>query len=67
MHSKIKLIITGIALLSFQFSKAQQVIQKPVANVWTADNGDGTFKNPLLWGDWADTDFILSCGHIFLR
>lgn len=33
--------------------------QTPKAsNVWTADNGDGTYKNPLLWGDWADPDFI---------
>lgn len=58
MHSKIKLLITGIGLLSFQFSKAQQISPKPAAHVWTADNGDGTFKNPLLWGDWADPDFI---------
>lgn len=26
--------------------------------VWTADNKNGTFKNPLLWGDWPDPDFI---------
>lgn len=25
---------------------------------WTADNGDGTFTNPLLWGDWPDPDII---------
>lgn len=25
---------------------------------WTADNGNGTFKNPLLWGDWPDPDVI---------
>lgn len=25
---------------------------------WSPDNGDGTFKNPLLWGDWADPDVI---------
>jgi len=28
------------------------------SKVWTSDNGDGTFKNPLLWGDWPDPDFI---------
>ncbi|WP_202986138.1 beta-galactosidase [Pedobacter gandavensis] len=27
-------------------------------NVWTADNKNGTFKNPLLWGDWPDPDVI---------
>lgn len=26
--------------------------------VWTADSGNGTFKNPILWGDWPDPDFI---------
>ncbi len=26
--------------------------------VWTADNGNGTYTNPLLWGDWPDPDVI---------
>lgn len=26
--------------------------------VWNPDNGDGTFTNPLLWGDWPDPDVI---------
>lgn len=25
---------------------------------WTADNGNGTFTNPIMWGDWADPDVI---------
>lgn len=25
---------------------------------WTADNGNGTYKNPILWGDWPDPDII---------
>ena len=25
---------------------------------WTADNGDGTFTNPIMWGDWPDPDVI---------
>jgi beta-xylosidase len=29
------------------------------AKVWTPDNGNGTFKNPLQWGDWPDPDLIL--------
>lgn len=28
------------------------------SKVWTPDNGNGTFKNPLLWGDWPDPDLI---------
>lgn len=27
-------------------------------NVWMSDNGDGTFTNPLMWGDWPDPDVI---------
>lgn len=58
MSPKIKLLLVSIGLLSFQFSQAQNVHHSPPSNVWTADNGNGTFKNPLLWGDWADPDFI---------
>ncbi|WP_081147567.1 family 43 glycosylhydrolase [Niastella vici] len=37
----------------------QLYAQKQAASpVYTADNGDGTYKNPLLWGDWPDPDLI---------
>lgn len=26
--------------------------------VWSPDNGDGTFTNPIMWGDWPDPDII---------
>lgn len=26
--------------------------------VWNPDNGNGTFTNPLMWGDWPDPDVI---------
>ncbi|WP_293709850.1 glycoside hydrolase 43 family protein [uncultured Parabacteroides sp.] len=41
--------IALLCLASF-LVKAQQV--------WTPDNGDGTFTNPLMWGDWPDPDII---------
>ena len=25
---------------------------------WSPDNGNGTFTNPLMWGDWPDPDVI---------
>lgn len=25
---------------------------------WTPDNGNGTFTNPMMWGDWPDPDII---------
>ncbi len=31
---------------------------KMVGSGWTPDNGDGTFTNPILWGDWPDADVI---------
>ncbi|WP_316789385.1 glycoside hydrolase 43 family protein [Pedobacter frigoris] len=59
MNLKIKLLIAGIGLLGFQLSQAQVVGPNPkTTDVWTPDNGDGTYKNPLLWGDWPDPDFI---------
>ena len=29
-----------------------------VSKVWTADNGDGTYKNPILYADYSDPDVI---------
>lgn len=28
------------------------------AKAWVADNGDGTFTNPVMWGDYPDNDII---------
>lgn len=33
---------------------------------WTPDNGDGTFTNPLMWGDWPDPDVIRVKGEFYL-
>ncbi|MFD0990105.1 glycoside hydrolase 43 family protein [Mariniflexile jejuense] len=29
-----------------------------VSNVWVADNGDGTYKNPILYSDYSDPDVV---------
>lgn len=36
------------------------LIMRPVQaqQVWSPDNGDGTFTNPIMWGDWPDPDVI---------
>jgi beta-xylosidase len=26
--------------------------------VWNSDNGNETFTNPIMWGDWPDPDVI---------
>ncbi len=41
--------VTGIFLA--QHSSAQMT-------VWSPDNQNGTFTNPILWGDWPDPDVI---------
>jgi beta-xylosidase len=47
----IKSIICFLLFLScFSTANAQQV--------WSPDNGNGTFTNPLMWGDWPDPDII---------
>src|SRR5215467_7424924 len=29
---------------------------RPISRVWVADNGDGTYKNPILYADYSDPD-----------
>ena len=31
---------------------------QPVSKVWVADNGDGTYKNPVINADYSDPDAI---------
>jgi beta-xylosidase len=33
-------------------------VQTLSAQVWVADNGDGTYKNPVLYADYSDPDII---------
>ncbi|MGJ1265861.1 glycoside hydrolase family 43 protein [Sphingobacterium spiritivorum] len=42
-------------ILIFFLIGVQGMAQK---NIWTPDNGNGTFTNPLMWGDWPDPDVI---------
>lgn len=39
--------LCGMSLFSL---RAQQV--------WNPDNQNGTFTNPIMWGDWPDPDLI---------
>ncbi len=53
-------IITSILLSSIlmQDSTAQEKKQNNYSNVWMADQGDGTYKNPVLYADYSDPDAI---------
>jgi beta-xylosidase len=50
-HSLLFLLMLGCHMLVAQ--------EKPRhSSVYTPDNGNGTFTNPLMWGDWPDPDVI---------
>lgn len=50
---KTSILITVILLLSQLI-----VAQNNVSKVWVADNGDGTYKNPILHADYSDPDVV---------
>ena len=35
-------------------------------NVWTADNGDGTYRNPVLFADYSDPDVVRAGDDFYL-
>jgi beta-xylosidase len=37
---------------------ASALSAQPVSKVWTADNGDGTYRNPILYADYSDPDVV---------
>ena len=34
------------------------LVQAMPVKAWVSDNGDGTFTNPVMWGDYPDNDII---------
>lgn len=47
-------ILMGLCLLATLPAVAQQ--ENYVSKVWVADQGDGTYKNPVLYADYSDPD-----------
>ena len=45
-----------LCLLAGIPATAQSV--KEISKVWVADNGDGTYKNPVIYADYSDPDAI---------
>jgi beta-xylosidase len=37
-----------------------------LSTVWVSDNGDGTYKNPVLFADYSDPDVVRSGSEFFL-
>src|SRR5436190_4359620 len=46
------------ALLILILLSLKVAAQQPVSKVWVADNGDGTYKNPIILADYSDPDAI---------
>ncbi|HBL75522.1 MAG: glycoside hydrolase [Bacteroidetes bacterium GWF2_42_66] len=59
---KLNVNLSLIVVLSFVFGSgsAQRIKTEnsTVSKVWVADNGDGTYKNPILHADYSDPDAI---------
>lgn len=60
MNFKIPILSLVIVLSSLFNAIAQKSKQADsnVSKVWVADNGDGTYKNPILHADYSDPDAI---------
>ena len=54
-------VIAGLLLAVNSFiALAQEThkVEPAVSKVWVADNGDGTYKNPILHADYSDPDVV---------
>jgi len=49
-----------VRMLFFALIAGHVAAQKPpfVSHVWVADNGDGTYKNPIIHADYSDPDVV---------
>src|SRR5688572_18710370 len=57
--SKMIFKITFLIFTCISFIQSFAQDKKPsISQVWVADNGDGTYKNPVLYADYSDPDAI---------
>jgi beta-xylosidase len=54
--------IFSILVTSYAFSQQKNYVSK----VWVADNGDGTYKNPIIHADYSDPDVIRVAGDYYM-
>ncbi len=54
------------ALLILFLLSLKVAAQQPVSKVWVADNGDGTYKNPIINADYSDPDAIRVGGDYYM-
>ncbi|WP_163399300.1 glycoside hydrolase family 43 protein [Flavobacterium fluviatile] len=54
----IKITSLFLSLAAIQTLTAQENSENNYSNVWVADQGNGTYKNPVLYADYSDPDAI---------
>ena len=52
------LLATGVSFMAPAYSQQTTDGCSTRSNVWVADQGDGTYKNPILHADYSDPDVI---------
>jgi beta-xylosidase len=55
-----------IAIIAFTFSLNAFSQTAYVSKAWVADNGDGTYKNPIIYADYSDPDAIRVGDNFYL-
>jgi beta-xylosidase len=67
MKNLILLLFIGL-ILSCNRSKTtfHSAPEGEISKVWVADNGDGTYKNPILFADYSDPDVIRADDDYFM-
>src|SRR5205085_5281271 len=52
------LLLCVVACLSGSVPAQTSTLAAPVPKVWVADQGDGTYKNPIIHADYSDPDVV---------
>jgi beta-xylosidase len=56
-----KIFLPGVIFVLFLHTlqaQKNEPVNSSVSRVWVADNGDGTYKNPIIHADYSDPDVI---------
>lgn len=60
MNCQIKYIILrrSVVIITGILCTVSSIAQENISEVWVADKGDGTYKNPIIHADYSDPDVI---------
>jgi beta-xylosidase len=59
-------VICICSQVSAQTLSSPDAIEDGVSKVWVADNGDGTYKNPIIHADYSDPDVVRAGDDYYL-